>query len=97
MNVYAKIYQNVTKCSRDRASFTFLIIWTSAKTRPTTNGIEQSLGLDRLNINDYAKFHQKIPHASRSHVTHEKMMFLIKNVRERPFDLCVCWGGGGGG
>ena len=34
----------------------------------------QSLGLDLLNINDFAKFHRKISHASRTYVTYEKLM-----------------------
>ena len=39
-NVCAKFYQNIPKGSRDRVIFW---IWTSAKSRPTTNGIWQSL------------------------------------------------------
>ena len=36
----------------------FFRIWSSAKPRPTKNVISQSLGLDRVNINVYAKVYQ---------------------------------------
>ena len=65
-NVSAKVYQNITKGSRDRTSFTFFFrIWTSAKPRPIPNDIWQSLGLQLVNINVYAKFHHNIPLSSR--------------------------------
>ena len=47
--------------------FFFFRIWTSAKPRPMTNGILQSLGLDLVNINVCAKFHHNIPFSSFSH------------------------------
>ena len=90
--VCKRFYRNIPKGSRDRACFTFIGIWTMAMPRLKTNGIWQSLGLDLLNINDFAKFHRKISHASRTYVTyenmmsyvrayvtHENMMFLVKN------------------
>ena len=72
--MYAKFYQNIPKGSIDRASFTFIRIWISAKPRPMANGIWQSLGLVLLNIDDFAKFHRKLPHASRTYVTYENVM-----------------------
>ena len=52
-----------------------------AKPRPFTNGILQSLGLD-LNINDFAKFHRKISHASRTYVTYENMMSYVQTFSQ---------------
>ena len=60
-NVYAKFRLNIPLSSRDRAIFTFFTIWSSAKPRPTKNGISQSLGLDLDNINVYAEVYQTIP------------------------------------
>ena len=59
-NVYAKVYQNIPLSSRDRAIFTFFIIWSSAKPRPIINVILQFLELDLVNINVSAKFYQNI-------------------------------------
>ena len=39
----------------------FFRIWSSAKPRPKINVILQSLGLDLININMYAKVYQNIP------------------------------------
>ena len=64
-NVCAKVYQNIQQGSRDRAGFNFFRIWTSAKPRPVTNGICQSLGLHIVNINMCAKFHHNISFSSR--------------------------------
>ena len=64
-NGYAKFYQNIPKGSRDRASFTFFRIWTSAKPRPIPNVIWQSYWLHLININVYAKFHHNSLHSSR--------------------------------
>ena len=41
--------------------FTFFRIWRWAKPRPMINVISQSLGLDVVNINAYAKYYQNIP------------------------------------
>ena len=65
-NAYAKVYQNIPKGSRDRASFTFFRIWTSAKPRPIPNVIWQSHRLHIVNINVHAKFHHSIPFSSRN-------------------------------
>ena len=43
----------------------FFRIWSSAKPRPKKSGISQSLGLDLVNINVYAKVYQTIPLSSR--------------------------------
>ena len=45
--------------------FHFFRIWSSAKPRPKKNVISQSLGLDLVNINVYAKDYQNIPLSSR--------------------------------
>ena len=65
-NEYANFYQNIPKGSRDRTSFTFFRIWTSAKPRPILNIIWQSHWLHLVNINVYAKFHHNILHSSRN-------------------------------
>ena len=41
--------------------FSLFRIWSSAKPRPMKNDISQSLGLDLVNINVYAKIYQNIP------------------------------------
>ena len=43
----------------------FFRIWSSAKPRPMNNVISQSLGLDLVNINVFAKVYQNIPLSSR--------------------------------
>ena len=43
----------------------FFRIWISAKPRPMKNVFSQSLGLDLVNINVYAKVYQNIPLSSR--------------------------------
>ena len=48
--------------------FHFFRIWSSAMPRPTKNVISQSLGLDLVNINIYAKVYQNIPLSSRDRV-----------------------------
>ena len=45
--------------------FHFFRLWSSAKPRPTKNVSPQSLGLDDVNINVYAKVYQNIPLSSR--------------------------------
>ena len=45
--------------------FHIIRIWSSAKHRPMKNVISQSLGLDLVNINVYAKVYQNIPLSSR--------------------------------
>ena len=47
------------------AKFHFFRIWTSAKLRPMTNAILQSLMLGLVNVNMYAKFCHNIPYGSR--------------------------------
>ena len=65
-------YQCVCKISsqystqlKRQGHFHFFRIWSSAKPRPTKNVISQSLGLDLVNINVYAKVYQNIPLSSR--------------------------------
>ena len=55
--------KKIPKGSRDRASFTFFRIWTSAKPRPIPNVICLPYGLHHVNINVYAKFHHHIFHS----------------------------------
>ena len=74
-NGYAKFYKNIPKGSRDRASFTFFRIWTSAKPRPIPNVIWQSHGLDLVNTNVYAKFHHNIPLRSK-----DSAIFTFQNL-----------------
>ena len=45
--------------------FHFFRIWSSAKPRPMKNVISQSLGLDLVNINVYAKVYPNIPLSPR--------------------------------
>ena len=45
--------------------FSLFRIWSSAKPRPMKNVISQSLGLDLVCINVYAKVYQNIPLSSR--------------------------------
>ena len=65
-------YQCVSKISsqystqfKRQGHFHFFRIWSSAKSRPVNNVISQSLGLDLININVYAKVYQNIPLSSR--------------------------------
>ena len=66
-------YQCVCKISSSQYStqfkrwghFHFFRIWSSAKPGPMKNVISQSLGLDLVNINVYAKVYQNIPLSSR--------------------------------
>ena len=65
-------YQCVCKISSQYSSqfyrlghFHFFRIWSSAKPRPIKNVISQSLGLELVNINVYAKVYQNIPLSSR--------------------------------
>ena len=54
---FIKIFHSV----QEIGYFHFFRIWRSAKPRPMINVISQSLGLDVVNINAYAKFYQNIP------------------------------------
>ena len=57
---------SVPKCmQKEIGHFHFFRIWSSAKPRPMKNVISQSLGLDLVNINVYAKVYQNIPLSSR--------------------------------
>ena len=49
-------------------SIFFFRFWTSAKPGPMKNVISQSLGLDLVNINIYAKVYQNIPLNSRDYM-----------------------------
>ena len=48
-----------------KGHFHFFRIWSTAKPRPMKNVISQSLRLDLVNINVYAKVYQNIPLSSR--------------------------------
>ena len=61
INVYAKFHHNIPHSSRNRTIFHFFRLWSSANLRPIYNVISQSLGLDLVNINVYAKVYQNIP------------------------------------
>ena len=70
-------YQCVCKLSSQYSTqfkrlghFHFYRIWSSAKPRPKKNVISQSLGLDLVNINVYAKVYQNIPLSSRDRLFH---------------------------
>ena len=81
INVYAKFYQHIPnglrvidifrELSGDKifinrpVTFHFFRILRSAKHRPMINVISQSLGLDVVNINVYAKVYQHIPNCLR--------------------------------
>ena len=58
--------------------FHFFRIWSSAKPRPMKNVISQSLGLDLVNINVYAKVYQNIPLSSR-----DKVIFTFLELEPR--------------
>ena len=65
-------YQCVCKISlqystlfKRQGHFHFFKIWSSAKPRPMKNISSQSLVLDLVNVNDYAKVYQDIPLSSR--------------------------------
>ena len=57
MQTFITIFLSV----QEIASFHFFRIWSSAKPRPMKNVILQSLGLDLVDINVYAKIYQNIP------------------------------------
>ena len=62
MKNYITIFHSVQEIG---PFLTFFRIWSSAKPRPMKNVISQSLGLDLVNINVYAKVYQNIPLSSR--------------------------------
>ena len=61
----------------------FFRIWSSAKPQPMKNVISQSLGLDLVSINVYAKVYQNIPLSSR-----DKAIFtffrILRSAKPRP-------------
>ena len=65
MQNFKSLSQYSTQFKR-QGHFHFFRIWSSAKARPMKNVISQSLGLDRVNINVYAKVYQNIPLSSRN-------------------------------
>ena len=79
MQSFIEIFQ---KGSRDRVSFIFIRIWTSAKHRPMTNGIWQlSLGLDLVNIHNYVKAHQTFHTLQKPMLyTHAKIWCLMSEL-----------------
>ena len=60
--MYAKFHHNIPLSS---SHYQCIRIWSSAKPRPMKNVISQSLGLDLVNINVYAKVYQNIPPSLR--------------------------------
>ena len=78
-------YQCVCKISSQYSTqfkryghFHFFRILSSAKPRPKKNVISQSLGLDLVNINVYAKVYQNIPLSSRG-----RAIFLFSEFEPR--------------
>ena len=63
MQNFITIFHSVQEIAK--GPFHFFRIWSSAKPRPMKNVISQSLGLDLVNINVYAKVYQNIPLSSR--------------------------------
>ena len=61
INAHATFHYSIILGSRGMAIIHFFRIWSSAKPRSMINVILQSLGLDLVNINVYAKVYQNIP------------------------------------
>ena len=61
MHNFIKIFKNFQEIGQ----FHCFGIWRSAKPRPIKNISSQSLGLDLVNINVYAKVYENIPLSSR--------------------------------
>ena len=87
--MYAKFHHNILHSSTDRAIFTFFIIWSSAKPRPTKNVISQSLGLDLVNINVYTKVYQNIPLSSRDRVIFIFFFRIWHTTKPRPMIIVI--------
>ena len=75
MQNFITIFHSVQKIG----PFSLFRIWSSAKPRPMKNDISQSLGLDLVNINVYAKVYQNIPLSSR-----DRAIFTFSELEPRP-------------
>ena len=89
--MYAKFHHNILHSSRDRAIFTFFRIWSSANPRPIKNVSSQSLGLDLVNINVYAKVYQNIPFSSRVNFHFFQNLNLGKTSTNHKCHLTISW------
>ena len=63
--------------------FHFFGIWRSAKPQPMKNNISQSLALDRVSINVYAKVYQNIPLSSRDNAIFNFLEFGARQSLDR--------------
>ena len=68
---------------QEKCLFHFFRIWSLAKPRPIKNVSSQSLGLDLVNINVYAKVYQNIPHSSRDRAIFTFSEFGIRQSLDR--------------
>ena len=81
-------YQCVCKISystqfKTYGHFHFFRIWSTAKPRPMKNNISQSLALDLVIINFYAKVYQNIPLSSRDNAIFNLLEFGARQNLDR--------------
>ena len=69
----------------------FFRIWSSANPRPIKNVSSQSLGLDLVNINVYAKVYQNIPLSSRVNFHFFQNLNLGKTSTNHKCHLTISW------
>ena len=91
INVYAKVYQNISLSSRDKVIFIFFRIWHSAKPRPMINVILQFLELDLVNISVSAKFYQNILNGLRVKFHCFQNLNLGKTSTNPKCHLTISW------
>ena len=61
ISMYMQNFITIFHSVQEIGPFSLFRIWSSAKPRPMKNVISQSLGLDLVNTNVYAKVYQNIP------------------------------------
>ena len=95
-NVCAKVYQTIPKGSRDRTSFTFFSEFQPRQILDQCqmtfdnllgvlmNGIWQTICLDIVNSNVYAKFYQNIPNVSRDTARFTFFFLTWTSAKPRP-------------
>ena len=71
--------------------FYFFRIWSSAKPRPIKTVSSQSLGLDLVNINVYAKVYQKIPLSSRDRAIFTFSEFIGRASTDDKGHFAIPW------
>ena len=82
------IFHSVQEIGR----FNFFRIWSSAKPRPLKNVISQSLGLDLVNINVYAKVYQNIPLSQETGLCSLFQNLNLGNASANPkWHLTISW------